>query len=200
MKIKIIFFLLILSFNSCQQKETTSTKPDVKAEIAKWKRELLLNGEIGTPCDFNHQDEWAKKNPEVFYGLPDSIHSKILDVNKDKINDILLYFPAGDCCPCSMGLNESSDFVKLIYSDGTEFLTNDHLREKIAHKIESEYFAQTDTVVERAIFSVTNFDTEISGTFKLWTPEDPDCCASVEGTFKYNPFTWMIKLEKHDVQ
>ncbi len=197
MKIEITVILLIISFNSCHQKDATSTKPDIKAEIAKWERALILNGEIGTPCDYNNQEEWAKKNPEVFYGLPDSVNSKVFDVNNDKINDILLYFPAGDCCRCSIGLNESSDFIKLIYSDGTQFLSNDHLREKIALKIEDEYFAQTDTVVERTIFSVTNFDTEISGTFKLWTREDPDCCASVEGTFKYNPFTWKIELKKH---
>lgn len=74
MKIRFILILLILSFNSCHQKKTTSAQPDAKAEIAKWKKELLLNGEIGTPCDFSNQDEWAKRNPEVFYGFPDSIH------------------------------------------------------------------------------------------------------------------------------
>lgn len=70
---------------------------------------------------------------------------------KIKIIFILLYFPAGDCCSCSVGMNEGSDFLKLIYADGTEFLSNDHLREKIASKIESEYFAQTNTDVEHAI-------------------------------------------------
>ena len=200
MKIKFIFVLFMISFNSCQQKETTSAKPDAKAEIAKWKRELVLNGEIGMACDFNNQEAWAKKNPEVFYGFPDSINSKVFDVNQDKINDILLYFPAGDCCTCTMGLNERSDFVKLIYSNGLDYLTNEKLQTKIEKKIEEKFFEQTNTEVERAIFSVTSFDTEISGTFKLWTPEDPDCCASVEGTFKYNPFTWKIELKHHKVE
>ena len=200
MNIKMIFVLLFLFFNSCHQKVTTSTNPDVKAEIAKWKRQLLLNGEIGTPCDANNQEEWTKKNPEVFYGFPDSIHSKVFDVNNDKINDVLLYFPAGDCCTCTMGMNERSDFVKLIYSNGADYLTNEKLQTKIEKKIEDQFFEQTNTDVGRAIFSVTNFDTEISGTFKLWTPEDPDCCASVEGTFKYNPFTWKIELRHHKVE
>jgi len=90
--------------------------------------------------------------------------------------------------------------LKLIYSNGNEFLSNDNLREKIASKIEGEYYVQTNTDVERAIFSITNFDTEISGTYKLWTLEDPDCCASVEGTFKYNPFTFKIQITHQNVK
>ena len=34
--------------------------------------------------------------------------------------------------------------------------------------------------------SVLQIITNISGTDKLWTLEDPDCCASFEGTFQYN--------------
>ena len=115
MKITIIFALIVISFNSCNPKEAIPTKPEANVEIAKWKRQLQLNGEIGTPCDFNNMEAWAKKNPEVFYGLPDSINSKLFDINNDRMNDILLFFPAGDCCSCSVGMNEGSDFVKLIY-------------------------------------------------------------------------------------
>lgn len=200
MKIRIILAILIIAFNSCQQKEERSTKPDVKAEIEKWKKELLLNGEIGKPCNSDNQEEWAKNNPEVFYGLPDSINSKLFDVNNDKINDVLLYFPAGDCCSCTMGMNEGSDFVKLIYSNGSDFLENDNLQKKIESKIEGEFYSQTNTDVENVIFSITDFKSEITGNYKLWTKEDPDCCNSIEGTFQYNPFTWKIELKQHKVQ
>jgi hypothetical protein len=193
MKFKLIFIMLVL-FNSCKQEETKSTTPDVKSEIEKWKKELLLNGEIGTPCDFSKQEEWSKKNPEVFYGLPDSIMSGVFDINKDHVNDILLFFPAGDCCSCSMGMNQRSDFVKLIYSNGNDYLTNDNLETKIENKVENKFYEQTHTDVQRVIFSITNFNKEITGTFKLWTSEDPDCCNGVEGTYKYNPFTFQMQI------
>jgi hypothetical protein len=194
MKSKIIVIVLIFSIISCQKKEEKTNKPDIKIEIKNWKKQLLLNGEIGTPCEEN-QVQWSDKNRECYYGLPkDSIKTKFFDANNDKINDVLLFFPAGDCCSCSIGMNETSDFVKLIYSNGSEFLSNDNLREKIVSKIESAYYEQTNTDVERAIFSVSDFGKDISGTFKLWTLEDPDCCASIKGTFKYNPFTFKIQI------
>ncbi|HRA72452.1 MAG TPA: hypothetical protein PLB11_06470, partial [Flavobacterium sp.] len=157
---------------SCQQKENKSN-PDqqLKNETQLWKKQLVLNGEVGNPCQEN-VDKWSTQNPERFYGLPtDSIQSKSFDANNDKINDVLLYFPAGDCCSCAAGMNEGSDFLKLIYSNGKDFLSNDNLREKIALKIENEFYTQTNTDVERAIFSVTDFNTAISGTYQLWKLE-----------------------------
>ena len=189
-----ILLLISLIVVGCTKPNDKIT-PDMTVEIRKWKRQLVLNGEVGNPCQEN-TDKWAAENPERFYGLPqDTIQAKIVDANNDNVNDILLYFPAGDCCSCEVGMNEGSDFLKLIYSDGTDFLTNENLREKIALKIEGEYYAKTNTDVEHAIFSVTDFDTRISGTFKLWTLEDPDCCAGVEGTFQYNPFTFKISIK-----
>jgi hypothetical protein len=199
MKLNIIFALIVICIKSCNPKEATPTKPDAKVEIAKWKRQLQLNGEIGTPCDFNNIEAWEKRNPEVFYGFPDSINSKVFDVNSDKIKDILLYFPAGDCCTCSIGMNERSDFVKLIYSDGNDYLTNEDLRTKIEQKIENKFYEQTNTDVQRVVFTITDFNAEISGTYQLWTLEDPDCCAGFLGTFKYNPFNWKIEIGKKKV-
>ena len=186
---------------SCQQKEN-KPNPDqqLNNQIQLWKKQLVLNGEVGNPCQEN-VDKWSTQNPERFYGLPtDSIQSKSFDANNDKINDVLLYFPAGDCCSCAAGMNEGSDFLKLIYSNGKDFLSNDNLREKIALKIENEFYTQTNTDVERAIFSVTDFNTAISGTYQLWKLEDPSCCASIEGTFKYNPFTFKIQITHQNVK
>jgi len=198
MKSKIIVIVWIFLAISCQQKSEKTIKPDIKKEIGNWKKQLLINGEVGNPCQ-DDVDEWSAQNPERYYGLPkDSIKVKSFDANNDKINDVLLYFPAGDCCSCSIGMNEASDYLKLIYSDGNEFLSNDNLREKIVSKIETEFYTQTNTDVERAIFSIIGFNKDISGNYKLWTLEDPDCCASVEGTFRYNPFTFKIQITLHD--
>ncbi len=177
---------------SCQQKGApTDQQQFVNLNVDKWKKELIINGEVGTPCEDDYM-KWIAKNPESYYGLPSSIDVKIFDANKDQVNDLLLYFPAGNAC--TGGHEEGSDFVKLIYSNGNDFLSNSNLRDKIASKIEQEYYAQTNTDVERAIFSIKEFNTDISGSYQLWTKEDPDCCASVEGSFKYNPFTFKIEI------
>ena len=196
----IVFSCFVLLI-SCQQKETNlKLNPDelLKFQIENWKKQLYINGEVGNPCQDN-VDKWAAENPERYYGLPKKVFFKTSDANDDKIKDVLLYFPAGDCCSCSIGINEASDYLKLIYSNGNEFLSNDNLREKIASKIEIEYYSQTNTDVERAVFLVTDFKKEISGTFKLWTLEDPNCCASVEGMFKYNPFTFKIEIKHYKI-
>jgi hypothetical protein len=186
-------FLSILLF-SCHKKAVNHAQPDIKTEIDKWKKQLLLNGEIGTPCDFDNQVDWAKQNPEVFYGLPDTVLSKEFDVNNDNINDVLLYFPAGDCCSCTMGLNEVSDFVKLIYSNETGVLENDNLGHRIESKIAGEFYSLTNTQVVKVSFSITDFNRKISGTYHLWTPDNPDCCPGVEGKFTYSPFTYEINI------
>lgn len=194
--IPLLFVLFIII--SCQKNGLQEPKNDtdqfINTKIEAWKKELVLNGEVGNPCHEN-VDSWSAENPERFYGLPkEAITVKKFDANNDKIVDYLLFFQAGDCCSCSIGMNEGSDFVKLIYSNKNDFLQNDKLRQKIASKIETEYFNQTQNDVEHAIYSISDFNSNILGTYKLWTLEDPDCCASVKGSFKYNPFTFKIEI------
>jgi hypothetical protein len=169
----------------------------VDSSIEKWKKELVINGEVGTPCEKDYM-KWIAKNAESYYGLPSGISLKVFDANNDKNSDYLLYFPAGNAC--TGGHDEGSDFLKLIYSNGDEYLSNDKLRSKIESKIEAVYFEKTQNDVERVVFSITDFNAEISGIYKLWTMEDPDCCASVEGTFKYNPFTFKIQITHQNVK
>lgn len=192
---KKILVLSAIVLMSCHQTEKQDQKIDfVSSNIENWKNQLLVNGEVGLPCQ-DSIDKWSAQFPERYFGLPtEPIKSKLFDANNDKINDVLLYFPAGNCCSCAIGMNEGSDFVKLIYSNKKDFLDNDNLRDKIALKIENEFYNQTNTDVEKAIFSITDFNTNIEGTYQLWTLEDPDCCASNEGTFKYNPFTFKIEI------
>ncbi len=88
MKYSIALFAFIFLF-SCQQKENeTNPNESLKNQIQLWKKQLVLNGEVGNPCQEN-SDKWAVDNPDRFYGLPtDSIQSKSFDVNNDKINDV----------------------------------------------------------------------------------------------------------------
>lgn len=192
--------LIMVSFASCYQQTSQNGNIDIKQfsknETEKWKKELLLNGDVGTPCEEDYM-KWNAKNPESYYGLPAEVLSNIYDINGDSKDDILLFFQAGESC--TGGHEEGSDFVALIYSNGNEYLENMNLRAKIEQKLQDEFHLQTDTFARRAIFSITDFKQQISGTFQLWTEEDPDCCASHQGIFKYDPFTWKIEIGEKKV-
>lgn len=187
----------ILMMISCRQIEKRHFIETVEEN---WKKQLITNGEVGNPC-LNNADTWASHNPESYYGLPkEGIKVRVFDANSDDEGDILLFFPAGDCCSCTIGVNQGSDFVKLVYSDGDHFLDNDNLRAKIEQKIQDTFNQKNDVLAKRVVFTITDFTTDILGTYLLWTTEDPDCCASYEGTFKYNPFTFKIEISSKVVE
>ncbi len=192
--------LAVLMF-SCHQQSGHDAKNDfsqfVKNETEKWKKELLISGEVGGPCEEN-DSKWNERYPESYYGLPDTIQSKIIDMNGDGKYDVLLFFRAGNAC--TGGHEEGSDFLKLIYSNGNEYLGNNYLREKIEQAIRYQSDCQTKLFARRAIFSISGLDEQISGTFQVWTNDDPDCCAGYEGTFKYNPFTWKMELKQQKLK
>lgn len=188
----------ILVLISCNKQEKNfESKHFVDSSIEKWKKELVVNGEVGTPCQKDYM-KWNSQNPESYYGLPSEISLKVFDANNDKTPDYLLYFPAGNAC--TGGHEEGSDFLKLHYSNGDEYLSNDKLRSKIETKIETIFYQKTNTDVQRVVFSIVDFNTVISGTYQLWTLEDPDCCASFEGKFKYNPFTFNIEITNQKIK
>lgn len=194
---KSLLFLMLISIAvaSCEagKEKKQGLNPDefARTEISKWRRELLANGEVGTPCD-SDATKWISQNPESYYGLPDTIQFQFSDNNGDGINDLLLYFEAGESC--TGGHQEGADFLTYLYSSGTDYLRNDHLRTEIAGKIGEAYFQQTEKEAGRVIFFVSGFEKEIKGTYRLWLTEDPDCCASVEGDFTYHPSRWEINI------
>lgn len=191
-----LLILILISLVSCKQNpaELFDNKDTfLKTEIQNWKKQLVANGEIGKPCTADTQ-KWIRENTESYYGLPNHVISKTFDANGDKTNDHLLYFSAGESC--TGGHDEGSDFVKLIYSNGNGFLENDNLREKIASKITNKLIEENKIEIKKTIFSITNFNTQISGTYQSWTNSDPDCCASISGNFKYNPFRFKIEITK----
>jgi hypothetical protein len=193
--IALVAFVLLFS---CHQKDIKpNPEEQLKNQIQLWKKELVVNGEVGTPCQTDYM-KWNTQNPESYYGLPSEISLKIFDANNDKTPDYLLYFPAGNAC--TGGHEEGSDFLKLRYSNCDEYLSNDKLRSKIETKIETIFYEKTNTDVQRVVFSIVDFNTVISGTYQLWTLEDPDCCASVEGKFKYNPFTFKIEITNQKIK
>ena len=177
-----------------QQKQGLNLDDFARTEISKWRRELLANGEVGNPCD-SDATKWISRNPESYYGLPDTIQFQFSDNNGDGKNDLLLYFEAGESC--TGGHQEGADFLTYLYSSGADYLRNDHLRTEIASKIGETYFQQTGKESGRVIFFVSGFEKVIKGTYRLWQADDPDCCASVEGNFTYNPSRWEIIITSH---
>ena len=188
---KIITFGLLFCFFSCDQKKQ-ETKNWINEKIKIWQQELVLNGQVGMPCQEDYM-KWNAKNPEAYYGLPTYIYYRSFDANQDQIPDYLLYFPAGNCC--TGGHEEGSDFVKLIYSNKETYLENNQLRDKIEYKIKEKANETSNQEARKVVFTITNFSTNITGSYNLWTTQDPDCCSSSEGTFTYNPFTFKIKIE-----
>ncbi len=192
----VLLILILISLVSCKQNPTEMPNNGaifLKTEIQNWKKQLVTNGEVGNPCIADTQ-KWIQENPESYFGLPKQINSKSFDINGDKINDYLLYFSVGESC--TGGHEEGSDFVKLIYSNENFFLENDKLREKIASEITNKLIEKHKIEIKKTIFSITNFSTQISGTYQSWTNSDPDCCASISGNFKYNPFRFKIEITK----
>jgi len=62
-----IAFIAFMFLFSCQQKENKPNQDQLlKNQIQLWKKELLLNGEVGNPCQENI-DKWSIENPERFY-------------------------------------------------------------------------------------------------------------------------------------
>jgi len=196
----LLLFLMVLVFY-CHRLTDQNTTNDinlfVKNETEKWKKELLISGKVGGPCEEDYE-KWNEKYPESYYGLPDTIQFKTVDMNGDGKNDIILYFAAGESC--TGGHEEDSDFLKLIYSSGNEYLQNSDLRETIEKEIRYLSDQQSGLFSRRAIFSITNIDKQITGTFQVWIDDDPDCCAGYEGTFKYNPITWKMELKQQKAQ
>lgn len=190
---KTISIIIIATLFSCQEKRgnipAQTHEEFVKKYSEIWKKQLVTNGEIGKPCGAN-TEEWIAKNPEAYFGLPKQIQAKSFDINGDHINDLLLYFTAGE--PCTGGHETGSDFVKLLYSDGDYLLENNTLRHKIEQKISFEFQNKNNIVVKKVVFTINNFSKKIEGNYDLWTANDPDCCSSNQGTFSYQLFTFKM--------
>lgn len=187
---KIKFIILVFFTISCSKSQEKGSLLDIETE--KWKKELLFNGEVGPPCSEDYV-KWGEDNPDVYYGLPKKIDHKTSDFNNDGKDDFLLYFHAGD--PCNGGNGNGSDFSKLIYSEGENYLYNNNLTHKIEQLIKQEFQNKTNSYSNiNTIIFISDFDKEISGDYILWTENDAHCCPSYSGKYKYNLLTRTIEM------
>ncbi|WP_018676079.1 hypothetical protein [Riemerella columbina] len=181
-----LYNLTIISC-SVQQK-----KLSLEHEIEKWKKELILTGELGSPC-YDDFTKWINDNPGKSYGISDDIKIYKKDFNNDRIVDAFVNMKIGD--PCNGGNHLSSDRSVLIFSNNGEYYHDVKLTDRIENKIINQ-------LADKNIYSVTNlltfcdtFDKTINGNVTIWVEEDAHCCPSYSGSFKYDPNTQELKLE-----
>lgn len=188
MKKQILFVTIWVTAINCNS-QTKSI--DFKPEVEKWKTELFLNGEVGPPCSENH-NKWIEENPNYYWGMQ-KVQSKTFDMNSDGLNDGLFFFPAIDCVS---GKGVGSDFAILIYSHHGNFLTNKNLSNTIVSKIEYDFY-EDKSIYDLAYTYVfyESFTNIIKGKFLTWREDDAMCCASLSGTFEYNPFDFKLTMK-----
>ncbi|WP_423819640.1 hypothetical protein V5739_03405 [Salinimicrobium sp. TIG7-5_MAKvit] len=198
---------IVLTAGACKQntkKENNSNniqtakvnQIEIKAEIEKWKAELVENKQIGNPCNYESLDsvniqKWAKDNPGQIDGLPSDdkeIKSVRSDFNNDNKADLLLYFQGENCTGHNGG---TKAYAKIIYSDGT---IKSDLMTEIINTIQSEYNQKRKT--NNNLKEITNdylettatingYHNGIIGEFSLYTKNDAHCCPSYKGSYTY---------------
>jgi hypothetical protein len=172
-----------------QKPEELSKPLDFEIEIDKWKKELLLNGEVGPPCKDDYQ-KWAEENPNYYWGMQ-KISSLQSDFNSDSITDGLFFFPAINCVG---GNGTSSDFAMLIYSNDNKTLTNKNITTIIESKLKSALADKGIYNVYSTVLTYKTFTTIVGGKYFAWSEEDAHCCPSNSGTFEYNPVDFSISI------
>ncbi len=181
------FLLILLSFivyNGNFMSQTLDVH--LQVEVDKWQKELVLNGEVGPPCYEDYQ-KWMEDYPNYYYGL-----QKIKSVNNptddDNIKDALFFFEAINCVGGSSG---GSDFAMLVYSNNDVVLTNKNISPFIENKIKKTFSEDGFYNIDRVQIFYKSY---IGGEFYAWTDDDPNCCASYKGKFKFNRSNLSVSL------
>ncbi|USL95444.1 hypothetical protein D1J36_009200 [Riemerella anatipestifer] len=193
---KTILTLVICSttFLSCT---TQQKKLSLDNEIEKWKKGLVLTGELGPPC-YDDFMKWRKENPDKAYGISDEIKIFKKDFNKDGIEDAFVSMRIGD--PCNGSNHLSSDHSVLIFSNDGEYYQDVKLTERIEGKIINQLAEKNIPSVNNLLTFFESFDGTINGEVTIEVEGDAHCCPSYFGLFKYNPNTQELKLEVNKKQ
>lgn len=181
----LIIILCLFSNSFGQQKEL-----DFELEIEKWKRELFLNKEVGPPC-YKDYHQWMEDNPDFYYGLQPITISQY-DFNKDDITDALVFFEAVNCVG---GNGWGSDFAMLIYSFDGYGLTDKKITQTIEKEIEKVFFERRIRNISHIFVLYDDLSNTVNGRYVAYTSEDPSCCATYKGTFKFQPLHKKIEVK-----
>ncbi len=153
---------------------------DLNTEIEKWKKELYDNKEVGPEC-IEDYGKWMEDNPDYYYGLQDTKTFEA-DFNSDGVVDYLVTMPAINCVG---GNGSASDFGLLVYSEGSNILTNKNITSNISEKLKIK-LSENQIYIDHAIFNYEGFDKYIVGKYNAYLEDDAQCCASYSGNYAYN--------------
>lgn len=162
----------------------------IEEEIAKWKTELFLNGEVGPPC-IEDYEKWAEQNPQYYWGMQE-INILKHDFNSDNSEDALVYFEAENCVG---GNGTGSDFAMLLYSYNNQILSNKNITDKITVELLEELTKNGITNLSDIVINYKSLSNTINGSYRVWLSDDAHCCPGYEGTFNYNPNDFSIILK-----
>lgn len=162
----------------------------IEEEIAKWKIELFLNGEVGPPCAEDYE-KWAEQNPQYYWGMQD-INILKHDFNSDNTEDALVYFKAENCVG---GNGTGSDFAMLVYSYNNQILTNKNITDKITVELREELAINGIINLSDIVINYKSLSNTINGSYRAWLSDDAHCCPSYKGTFNYNPINFSLTFK-----
>lgn len=80
----------------------------------------------------------------------------------------------------------------LIYSNGSEQLTNKNITKKIEQKIKGSLAQKGLYGIYKVIINYKGLGKTIIGKYNAWGEKDANCCPSFEGTFEYNPIDFSM--------
>ena len=172
--------------------QAQSNKYKLDNEIEKWKKELILTGDLGNPCNYSSAAQWREDNPGQTFGITDDLVIEKIDFNNDGMIDA---FVSMSVEACNGGNAISSDFSVLIFSHNGEYYKDVNLTKRIEQKISSELMKAGIYSIWKFSTSLNSFDKTINGKSYVWIDEDASCCPSYSVVFYYNPKTKKIKSE-----
>ena len=210
-KLKFLIFwsalLLMGACNLANNKNDIKSKPiDIKQEIGKWKQELLESRQIGSPCNYEHEDslvrqKWRDDNPDQMDGLPfdeKEIKSVRFDFNNDGKEDLMLYLQGVNCTGHNGG---TETFAKIIYSGGksksdlmNEIMTTIQTEYNLKRKTNKNLKEITDDYLKTTT-TISGYENGIRGEFRLYTKDDAHCCPSYNGFYVYNLAEKKMKID-----
>jgi hypothetical protein len=189
--------------NQTTESQALVQELDAKAEITKWKQELLDAKQIGQPCT-GDLASWSNQNPNQENGLPadeNAYGSQKADVNGDGKQDLLIYFMSENCSGHNGG---TPTYARLVYSDGDSYKINDALTTEVKNAILAEYnkLKESDKTFKSVsnnfldeTTTITGYENGVKGAYSLYAQDDAHCCPSYSGTYVYDVNSKSITID-----
>ena len=193
MHIKLIVIILVLLY-SCQSKSQLPTvKNDnelskIMGKFYSWQEGQISNKKLRSYCPTNEDSiamEFDLYKNDYRFALSKDLNISLKDINNDGKVDALISFFAEDCWNGSGYIGDYNREV-LIISKNDEFFSDS----TIVQNIKSQFYdlkSRVSSFEERSYLTISKLTYDgIEGSFSIFVESDPNCCASLSGTFFYS--------------